>query len=195
MPLTEFQNKFCDEGMPDRKKMSFTLRPSPEMMAKYTDPPSSKNLNPEPQIGVVYVEFMDSPSGTQQTLGTDPVKKFIHFVSQQNHYTGIIVSSAPATNNAVKLTSSVLPKIIEIFHEVDLLVNITKHELVPQHILLSKEEKAGLLSRYRLKETQLPRIQVHDPVAKYLGLRRGQVVKIIRKSETAGRYASYRWCI
>ena len=81
----------------------------------------------------------------------------------------------------------------EHFKEEDLLVNITKHELVPKHILLSDEEKKVLLDRYRLRETQLPRIQLVDPVSKYLGLKRGQVVKIIRKSETAGRYASYRW--
>lgn len=160
------------------------------MLIKYTDAPTSGNPNPLPSIGTIWIEF-----NGDQKVGIKQLRLFAHHITQHNFLTGIFISNAAVSPSALKIIPTVAPHIIETFQEQDLLVNITKHDLVPKHILLSKQEKSALLHRYRLKETQLPRIQASDPVARYLGLRRGQVVKIIRKSETAGRYASYRYCL
>lgn len=171
--------------------MCFSLRPTEEMMKKYQRLVNPSNPNPgAPDIGTIWVEF-----NRDQNVGIQTLKKFAQHLAQHNFSTGVLICRAQPASTSLKIIPTVLPIRMEIFQEQDLMVNITRHELVPKHILLSEEEKKALLLKYRLKETQLPRIQVSDPVAKYLGLRRGQVVKIIRKSETAGRYASYRWAI
>lgn len=166
------------------------------MLKKHSDIPTAKNPEPIPQVGTIWVEF-----NADENVGLKQLRDYMQHLLHGNFWSGIMVCPKPITGMALRLLRGSTgldegPKGgVEVFVENDLLVNITRHELVPKHVLLSKEEKAQLLERYRLKETQLPRIQVTDPVARYLGLKRGQVVKIIRKSETAGRYASYRWAI
>ncbi|KAI4191232.1 MAG: hypothetical protein L6R41_000279 [Letrouitia leprolyta] len=189
--LDEFREKFTDpSGGPDRKKMNFSARPTTTMLKKYTPLPTKADPSPAPTIGTIWVEFSSDAS-----IGIKQMRLFAHHIDEHKFHTGIMITQSAVTTAATKIMTAVTGHVIETFQESDLLVNITHHELVPKHILMSAEEKKQLLDRYRLKESQLPRIQTSDPMAKYLGLRRGQVVKIIRKSETAGRYASYRWTI
>jgi len=123
------------------------------------------------------------------------MRKLLGMLEDKAIKKGIIVFPGNMTPSARKVIVAMAQQYrLEEFSEADLLVNITRHALVPQHEVLSNEEKKQLLEKYRLKDTQLPRIQVADPVARYYGLKRGQVVKITRPSETSGRYASYRIC-
>ncbi|GMM32004.1 DNA-directed RNA polymerase core subunit [Martiniozyma asiatica (nom. inval.)] len=179
LSLDEFKEKYCDAmGLPQRKMMCFQANPTPELADKYGD------------LGPLWVEFCG-----EETVGINTMKNFCSHLADKNFSTGIFISMGNMTPSAMKAVAAAEPATIEIFQETDIVVNITHHELVPKHIRLSKEEKKDLLTRYRLKESQLPRIQSTDPVARYLGLKRGQVVKIIRRSETSGRYASYRICL
>ena len=73
----------------------------------------------------------------------------------------IMVIASNLTPFAKQCLLDLMPKIhIEQFTENELLVNITQHVLVPEHRILTKEEKQTLLDRYKVKDTQLPRIQV-----------------------------------
>ncbi|UCE43615.1 MAG: DNA-directed RNA polymerase subunit H [Candidatus Bathyarchaeota archaeon] len=73
--------------------------------------------------------------------------------------------------------------------------DIFKHELVPKHEILTKEEVEELQERYRIAPYQIPRIKVSDPAARMIGARPGDIVRIIRKSPTAGRSVAYRYVI
>ncbi|MEM4919794.1 MAG: DNA-directed RNA polymerase subunit H [Candidatus Nezhaarchaeales archaeon] len=72
---------------------------------------------------------------------------------------------------------------------------ILDHELVPKHILLTKEERKQLLEQLKIKPEQLPWIRASDPVAKLIGAKPGDIVKIIRKSPTAGETIAYRFVV
>jgi DNA-directed RNA polymerase subunit H len=76
-------------------------------------------------------------------------------------------------------------------------INVMLHHLVPEHILLSEKEAKKVLEDLNLSKEQLPKIRREDPPIQILEkvhgpIEEGRVVKILRKSETAGVAVVYR---
>ncbi|KAF3793668.1 DNA-directed RNA polymerases II and IV subunit 5A [Nymphaea thermarum] len=126
-------------------------------------------------------------------VGVKIMRAYAERMRSENVLRGILVVREQLTPSSKQWIHDFNVKFhMEVFREEELLVNVTEHDLVPEHEVLTSEEKKKLLEHYKVKETQLPRMLITDPVARYFGMKRGQVAKIIRKSETAGKYVTYR---
>ncbi len=78
--------------------------------------------------------------------------------------------------------------------------NVMEHQMVPSHYLLSEEEAEKLLKSLKITRDQLPKIRTTDPVMRILERIEGEipvgsVIKVVRKSITAGETANYRLVI
>ncbi len=70
--------------------------------------------------------------------------------------------------------------------------DVTKHELVPKHVIISDKEKKELTEKYKLSIPNFPRILAKDVAIAHLKAKEGDVIKIVRPSRTAGESIFYR---
>jgi len=70
--------------------------------------------------------------------------------------------------------------------------DITKHDIVPKHELLNEKDREEVLKKFGITLRQLPRILDTDPMIKILEGKPGDVVRVTRKSQTAGETEYYR---
>lgn len=140
----------------------------------------------------IYVFFPEGPK-----VGVPVIKKDVAMKMRGDKVPrGIIVVpmaiTTPAKNGVVELNKILT---IEVFEEAELVTNITEHKLINKYYVLDDQAKKELLEKYTVKDTQLPRILLSDPLARYYGLKRGQVVKIRRSDATSLDYYTYRYAV
>ena len=86
--------------------------------------------------------------------------------------------------------------LVRVYDIARLQFNILKHTLVPKHIILTDAEKQSVIEKYNINnDSELPEISRFDPVAIAIGIRPGQLCKIIRNSLTAIEGNYYRLCV
>jgi DNA-directed RNA polymerase subunit H len=71
------------------------------------------------------------------------------------------------------------------------MVDVSQHELVPDHVLLDDDEVDEVLAEYDVKRTNLPKIKRTDPALPDEA-EVGDVVKIVRNSRTTDEAVVYR---
>ena len=76
---------------------------------------------------------------------------------------------------------------VEIFHYKQLLYNPSRHDLVPKHEIIDRDDCP-------YSDDELPVIDVNDRMARYLGMIPKQICKITRTNTSCGTSIYYRIC-
>jgi DNA-directed RNA polymerase subunit H len=128
----------------------------------------------------------------EATVGIAAMNTLYKIMKEKDLERSIVVTEGRYTH-AVKLGAKkknveLLPKSFPVF-------DIFEHALVPLHEMLNEKEKNQLLAQYKVKPYQMPQIKSGDPAVKAIGAKPGDILKITRKSKTAGEHITYRYVV
>jgi DNA-directed RNA polymerase subunit H (RpoH/RPB5) len=116
-------------------------------------------------------------------------KEIETFVSAFQSYHKILIVEDISTKAEKQLIGSTG---FEVFKQMEIIKDISKHYLVPKHTLLTKEEGEQFMTEYKLKKKDMARIFIDDPMARYIYAQKDDIIQIIRPSTNSGYSSSYR---
>lgn len=128
----------------------------------------------------------------QKTIGIAFVRNLRDQLEAEEVTGGIIVSDGKYTysarSNAPEMRIELIPASLPTF-------DVFEHSYVPLHEIVTEDERKAISVKYHAEPYQFPWIRSTDPVSIILGAQPGDVLKITQKSETAGKYFSYRYVV
>ena len=114
-------------------------------------------------------------------LGLNELKDLFVKLKEENVNHVIIITKEKLTSYAKKEMKKLGKNMEkEIFYFNNLVFNITKHELVPKHELLTQKETELFIKNIGKK---IPQIKITDKVCRYYNGKVDQIFKIYRKNE------------
>lgn len=126
------------------------------------------------------------------TVGINAMNTLYKVMEEKNLDHAIVITEGRFTHavkqGQKKKKIELLPKSFPVF-------DIFEHDLVPKHEILSEKEREQLLAQYKVQPYQIPQIKANDPAVKVIGAKPGDILKITRRSQTAGEYVAYRYVV
>ena len=74
------------------------------------------------------------------------------------------------------------------------MVDVSQHDLVPEHTVVSEDDLAAVLDEYDIERTDLPKIKRTDPALPD-DAEVGDVIEVVRDSRTTDQAVVYRLVI
>jgi DNA-directed RNA polymerase I, II, and III subunit RPABC1 len=97
--------------------------------------------------------------------------------------------TAGTVKNIKKKAQDELKMKYQVFRLQELQSNISKHVLVPKHVIMSPEEEKSIMKTHNIKtKSQLPTILKTDPMARYLFAKSGDLIKVTRDTDVFIRH-------
>jgi len=128
----------------------------------------------------------------QATVGIVAMNTLYKLMKEKEIDRALVVTEGRYTHAvkqaAKKKNVELLPKSFPVF-------DIFEHALVPKHEILTEKEQNELLAQYKVKPYQMPQVKSSDPAIKAIGAKPGDILRIIRKSATAGKHITYRYVV
>jgi len=128
----------------------------------------------------------------QATVGIVAMNALYKVMKEKEIDRALVVTEGRYTHavkqGAKKKNVELLPKSFPVF-------DIFEHALVPRHEILTEKEQNQLLAKYKIQPYQMPQVKSSDPAVKAIGAKPGDILRIIRKSSTAGEHIAFRYVV
>jgi DNA-directed RNA polymerase I, II, and III subunit RPABC1 len=172
--VESFRKQFKNKDVPDVSILKFTV---------------SKKDDAKDKLSIYWND--------DEKIGTKVLKGYMDDMIKKSVKRGLCIlkytMSTFAKHTIEEFNHNTSNMYFETFDYSELMLNITKHILVPKHVVLSTTEVEELMAKYNLKKmTQLPKIHRTDPITKYFGLLPGSIVKVMRMNQVGSIYLTYR---
>ena len=145
-------------------------------------------------IGDVLVLFSQKDKMLERDMAA-----FIKYAAENDHKNGMVVvsMSKPSGNLINLIRSTFIKEKLQFFHLRELQSDITTHRMSVPHRILTPEEAKDVLDKNRIvkPEDQMPWIDSQDIQARLIGAVPGNIIEIIRHSDTVGKSVYYRYCV
>jgi len=144
-------------------------------------------------IGDVLVVFSEKDKGL---LDRD-IRNYVKFATDNGYTNGLIlVGQAKPSVNILKVIKSYAKERVQFFWIWHLQTDWTQHRLHVPHRILKEDERTKIMNEYNLREpSQLPLIDSQDYPVRVIGAIPGDVIEVLRNSDTAGVQPMYRYCV